>query len=93
MSVIGPQSATPTNVAASASSVTLFSATGQARGRTVYNDSTAVLYLKLGSSASSTSYTVQLGAGAYYEFPQPVYSGVVAGVWASATGSARVTEW
>ncbi len=93
MSAIGPQSATLTNVAASASSVTLLSATGQARGRTVFNDSSAVLYLKCGSGASSTSYTVQLGAGTYYEFPQPVYSGVVTGVWASATGSARVTEW
>jgi hypothetical protein len=93
MTVLGPQSATLTNVASSTSSVTLFAATGHTKGRTIYNDSTAVLYVKYGATASTTSYTVQLPAGAYYEFPQPVYCGVVDGIWASANGAARVTEW
>jgi hypothetical protein len=52
-----------------------------------------VLYVKFGATASTTSYTVQMAAGAYYEFPRPTYSGAVEGIWASATGSARVTEW
>ncbi len=93
MSVLGSQSATTANVASSASSVTLFAAAGLAKGRTIFNDSTAVLYVKFGATASTTSYTVQLPAGAFYEFPQPCYSGVVDGIWASANGAARVTGW
>ena len=93
MSVIGPQAATLANVASSNSSVSLWAAAASAKGRTVFNDSTQVLYLKYGTTASSSSYTVQLAAGAYYEFPQPVYSGAVDGIWASANGNARLTSW
>lgn len=93
MSVISPQTATLANVASSASSVTLFAAAGSTRARTIYNDSTAVLYVKFGTTASATSYTVQLAAGDYYEFPQPCYGGRVDGIWASANGNARVTSW
>lgn len=88
-----PTSATLTNVASSGSSVTLFSAESTVNARTIYNDSTAVLYVKFGTTASSSSYTVQLAAGAYYEFPQPVYAGRVDGIWASANGNARLTSW
>lgn len=89
-----PQSATLANVASSATNVTLFAAaTGRTNMRAIYNDSTAVLYVKFGVTASSSSYTVQLGAGAYYEFPQPVYGGQVDGIWASANGNARLTSW
>jgi hypothetical protein len=93
VTVLSPQSATLANVSSSASSVTLFAAAGGVKGRTIYNDSTAVLYVKFGATASTTSYTVQLAAGAYYEFPRPVYGGVVDGIWASANGAARTTEW
>ena len=94
MSTIGPQTITLANVASSGSSVTIFAATAKALGRTVYNDSTQVLYLTFdGSVASSTTYTVQLAAGAYYEFPQPAVSGKVTGIWASANGNARLTSW
>ena len=93
MSTIGPQAATLANVASSATSVNLFAATAKALGRTIFNDSTQVLYVKFGATASSSSYTVQLAAGAYYEFPQPAYSGNVDGIWASANGNARLTSW
>jgi hypothetical protein len=81
------------NVSGSASSVTLFAKNTDAQARAVYNDSTATLYLKFGATASTTSYTVQLAAGAYYEFPQPLYTGVVDGIWSAAAGAARTTEW
>jgi hypothetical protein len=93
MSIIGPQTATLANVASSATSVNLFAATGQARERTIFNDSTQVLYVKFGATASSSSYTVQIAAGGYYEVPQPVYSGAVDGIWSSANGNARLTSW
>jgi hypothetical protein len=94
VSYLRPQSATLANVASSATSVTIFAAVDKALGRTVYNDSTAVLYLAFTSSAASTSaYTVQIAAGGYYEFPQVTYSGAVTGIWSSANGNARVTSW
>lgn len=93
MSTLRPTTATLANVSSSATNVTVFAAAGNTNARTVYNDSTAVLYLKFGATASTTSYTVQIAAGGYYEFPQPVYAGQVDGIWASANGAARVTSW
>ncbi len=93
MSSIGPQSATLANVNGSASSVAVFAVNGAARGRAVWNDSTATLYLKFGATASTTSYTVKMGPGDYYEFPRPVYAGAVEGIWSAANGAARTTEW
>lgn len=96
MSQISPQSATLANVASSATNVTLLSAAARANGRTVFNDSTAILYLKFGATASVTSYTVQVAAGGYFEFPlggDGVYAGQVDGIWASANGNARLTSW
>lgn len=81
-----------TSVSASATSVDLLALNAARRGATVFNDSAALLYLKLGTAASTTSYTVQVPAGGYFELPAPTYTGIVAGIWASATGSARVTE-
>ncbi len=93
MSFINKQTATLTNVASSASSVTLFAANGSARGRAIFNDSTAVLYVKFGATASTSSYTVQLASNGYYEFPQLIFGGRVDGIWAAANGNARLTEW
>ena len=84
-------SVTLTNVASSASNVTLIAANANLRLLTVFNDSTAILYLKYGATASTTSYTVRIAAGGYFEMPQPIYTGVIDGIWASANGSARIT--
>ena len=91
----GTITATLANVASSASSVTLFAAAAtQVNERTVFNDSTQVLYLTMdGSVASASNYTVQIAGGGYYEFPRPVVSGKVTGIWASANGNARLTSW
>lgn len=88
------RSATVTSVSAATSSTALFAAVepNQADLRSIYNDSSAVLYVKFGTTASSTSFTVKLNAGDYFEFPRPLYTGVVHGIWASATGAARLTE-
>lgn len=94
MSVQNKQSAVLANVASSAASVTLFAANGRASGRFVFNDSTAILYIKFGSAAASTtSHTIAVAAGAYFTFPSPVYGGPVTAIWAAANGFARTTEW
>lgn len=80
-----------TSVAGSASSVTLLASNADRKGGTIYNDSTAILYLKLGASASTSSFTVKMFPEDYYEVPFN-YTGIIDGVWASATGDARITE-
>jgi hypothetical protein len=84
--------ANQTNVASSGSSVTVLASNAARLGATVYNDSTQILYLLLGTGTASTSvYTVQLGSQSYYEVPFN-FIGQLTGIWASANGFARVTE-
>jgi hypothetical protein len=78
------------NVASSATVVTLAAANTARKMITIYNDSTATLYLKMGSGATSTSYTVEVEASGYYEMSG--YTGIYTGLWSSASGYARVTE-
>lgn len=82
---------TITSVSSSATNVTLKAANSLRKGLTIYNESTQIMYLKLGTTASATSYTSQLEAGDYYETPYG-YTGIVDALWASANGSARITE-
>lgn len=81
-----------TSVSSSATTVQLLAVNAARKMATFYNSSTAILYLKLGTTASTASYTVQLLAGAYYELPLPVYTGRIDGIWATANGSVLVTE-
>ncbi len=93
MSSIAKQAAVLANVASSATSVTLFAANAGAKTRTVFNDSTAVLYIALSATAASTTaFTVSIQAAGYYEVPG-VYGGAVTAIWASANGFARTTEY
>jgi hypothetical protein len=84
--------ATLANVSSSATSVTLAASNGSRKALTIHNDSSAVLYVKFGTTASTSSFTVKMAAGDYYEVPAPVYTGRIDGIWASADGAARTTE-
>lgn len=93
--------ATLANVSASATSVTLQAANASRHGWCVVNDSAATLYIAHAGTASATSFTVAVGPSGYYELPvvaggktgRNVYTGIITGLWSSATGSARVTEY
>ena len=80
-----------TSIAASNTNVTLLAANSNRIGATVYNDSNATLYLKLGATASTASYTVQMGSKTYYETPYG-YTGQIDGIWLVANGNARMGE-
>lgn len=72
---------------------TLLAANVNRRGASVYNDSDQILYLKMGTVASTTSFTVKMAAQSYYEVPFG-YSGQIDGIWAAdSTGAARITEF
>ena len=80
-----------TNVTAATSDTQLLAANAERTGATFFNDSNAILYLKLGDGAALTSYTVRMMARDYYELPYN-YTGAVHGIWANANGFCRVTE-
>jgi hypothetical protein len=82
-----------TNVTSSASDGQILAANANRLGATIYNDSTQVLYLLFANAVSSiTNYSVQVLPQGFYEF-YPGYTGIVKGLWASANGAARVTEF
>lgn len=83
------------SVSDQATSATLLDANASRKGWSIYNDSTAALYLKLGATASSTDFSVKVVSGAYYEqMGHGIYTGRVDGIWSGdASGSARVSEW
>lgn len=82
---------TLTNVSASATSVVVLASNTARKSASIYNDSTAICYIKFGTTASTTSFTVPLAAATYYELPGG-YTGEIDGIWVTATGTARVTE-
>ncbi len=82
---------TITSVAGSATSVSILSANAARKGFTVYNDSTAIAKIAFAATASATAFTVLLQPNSFYE-NNTLYTGVISAIWASAAGSARVTE-
>lgn len=81
-----------TNVPATGADQVILAANTSRLGATIYNDSTAILFLLLSNAtASATVYTTQLVPNDYYEVPFN-YTGVIKGFYASATGNARVVE-
>lgn len=91
------RAATPTQTspANSASSFTVLAANANRLGATIFNDDTAVtgatLKLKLGATASASSFTVEIAPRGYYEVPFG-YTGIIDGIASAASGNARVTE-
>jgi hypothetical protein len=81
-----------TSVSASAASTTILAANPIRYGATIYNDSAATLWLAMGETASMTSFSIEMMPESYFEVPYS-YTGVINGIWSSATGAARVTEY
>lgn len=85
--------ATLANITSSITNQTALASGAARMGASFYNESSSIAYLKLGATASSTSYTIQMAANSYYELPQPCYSGIIDVIWVSAAGAMRVTSW
>lgn len=95
ISSAAPSVGTQTSVASSASDATILAANVARKGAIIYNDSTAILYILLAVGTSSTSnYSMQIPAnGGSFTLNPGEYTGVIKGLWASANGNARVTEF
>lgn len=87
--------ATVTSVADTATSTTLLAANAARLGATIFNDSSALLYVRFGAgTASSTDYSVRVYSNGYLHVPSS-YTGAITGIWATdpGDGAARVTEF
>lgn len=82
-----------TSVAGSVVNVTLLAVNASRLGATFYNDSNARLFLKLGATATTASFTVRIGSQDYFEVPFS-YTGIIDGIWAPvASGFVVITEF
>jgi hypothetical protein len=77
------------NVAGTTTSTSFLAFAANRSWFSIYNDSTAALYVALGAAASTSQFSVKLGPGGYYE--NSTFNGNVFGMWDTATGNARVT--
>lgn len=83
--------ATITTQADQASNATLKASNGNRLAIIILNDSTAILYVKYGATATSDDFTHKLQPGDVLR--EESYTGQIDGIWASdASGKARITE-
>ena len=89
----GATTGTTSAVNDSASSAQMLAANTSRVGATFYNDSPAVAYVKCGTTASSTDFTVKMDPYSYFEVPYG-YNGRIDAIWASdQSGAMRITEF
>lgn len=81
-----------TSVSVLITSTEILAANSNRIGMTIYNESGAICFIKLGSTASLTSYTAQIAIGGYFELPY-YYTGVISGITVAITSILRVTEF
>lgn len=87
------RSSTPSQTSPSVTnaSTSILASNASRLGATIYNEGAAICYMKLGATASVTSYTIQIAVGAYYEVPF-AYTGAIDGITSAGTAQLRVTE-
>ncbi|NBN87533.1 MAG: hypothetical protein EBV32_00340 [Proteobacteria bacterium] len=91
---VASRTPTTTSVASSASSVTVLAANVNRKGLSVSNISTAKLYLSFTSPATTTNCFIEVPAGAFLLLDQQcIVTNAIYGIWASANGTAQVTEY
>lgn len=91
-----PNTATRSSVADNAAAVSLIAANANRKGLVITNDSSARLFVGMGTvDPSTTDYTFVLLAGQTWEMkPGAVFTGQFKGIWESDPndGAARITE-
>lgn len=84
--------ATLTTQADQATNVTLKASNAARLSILIFNDSTAILYVKYGATATADDWNYRLQAGE--SLREDLYTGIIDGIWASdAAGKARITEF
>ena len=82
-----------TSVVSAAVSTSILASNVNRRMAILVNDTDKNAYVKLGATASTTSFSYKLTPGQTLELPIPIYTGAIDAIWdSSPTGSMRVTE-
>lgn len=87
-----PNTATLSNTAGDASSVTILADNLLRLGAILVNDSAASCYVKFGTTASATDFTKKLAPGEAWDLTPTGYTGRIDAIWTAATGAMRATE-
>lgn len=88
-----PTVSTGTSVTATAADTSVLVANTSRKSFFVYNDGTAIVAIKLGTSMSSvTDFTFELTPGAFYESQFPTYTGAIRAWSTSGSQALRITE-
>lgn len=86
-------SSSVTSVSAAATSTSILATNANRRMAIMVNDADKNVYVKLGTTASTSSFSYKLTPGQTLELPTPVYTGAIDAIWdSSPTGSMRITE-
>ena len=79
-------------VSSTVAAVTLLNTNTSRKGASIFNDGGTDLFVRFGTQASATSYKVKVLSQSYFEFPLPVYTGIVSGYWTTTGGTAFMSE-
>lgn len=92
---VAPRSVSATvSVASSASSVSLVAANPARKGISIYNNSTAALYLSYATPATAANSFMQMQPGSLLMLDQQLMvSNAIYGIWTAANGTAQITEY
>lgn len=95
LTLMKPTTGTLSQVAVTASSGTLLASNASRKGWSVVNDTTKVIYIAVGATATTSAYSFRLAVNSYYEsMDSRVYTGVLSVIGAaSVSGNATVTEY
>lgn len=90
----GLSTATLSQVDDTDSSTTLLAANSERKGCIIFNNSPAILYVALSSTATTSAFSYRLVPNATLElFAEKNYVGLISGIWASnSSGRAVITE-
>jgi hypothetical protein len=91
---VGARTPTTTSVASSATSTTILAANQSRRGVSVSNDSTQVLRLSFSTPATTANAFIVMAPNSFLLLDQQlIVTNAIYGIWASANGTAQITEY
>lgn len=91
---VATRTPTTSSVTSSASSGVIINSNSNRKGLSISNISTAKLYLSFSNPATIANSFIEVPSGAFLLFDQQlIVTNAIYGIWASANGTAQVTEY
>lgn len=84
---------TVTQVNSSTSNVSLLATNTSRKGAVLYNNSSSLCYIKLGTTSSSSNFTIAMQPlSTFIIDANPIWLGEIDAIWVTANGSMQITE-